>query len=469
VISGFDFRVSGGITALIVAVLAACLPVRADVVELEDGTFLEGKVVKETRSFVTLQTKERKRKVLSRKKIRRVLKGATLFDVYVGKRAALKAGEARAHVELGLWCQENGMAGLAEREFRKAVSLDPENGAARENLGHAKWEGRWYTREADLKRAQGLQPFRGRWLAGGEFEEASKDHVEHGGDWFTAAEKNKLDSGKPVALPSGAEWGVYRTLHYRLFTKLNKAKSLKFANMAEQAYSAFEAHFGFAPSGIMEGDVFDDLTSFEHFAVGVGMANPGKLYSHGFFDSDTKKIYFPYIDDDYTTVVILIHELCHQFEVLSGKWGAVPTWFFEGIACSFGHHKWNGEKLVPKRLMIRKNFNLYYFQQIVRTKTQWPLKAVLTGSPGSKIDPTFYHHAWGLTWFLMHGEKGGYAAKFEAYQDLIHSKESRGKDPVALFEEHFGPLDEVEKDFLAYIKGIRGIPWRGKGRAAGSK
>ncbi|MHC4599282.1 MAG: hypothetical protein ACYS47_09785 [Planctomycetota bacterium] len=447
------------------------LPCRAgaDVVELNDGTFLEGKVVKETRSYVTFLTKERKRKVLSRKKIRRLLKGVTLYNLYVQRRATLEAGKAEDHFALGLWCERVGMKGLATREFHHAVRLDPQLAGAREKLGHVKWEGTWYATETDLKKAQGLVPFRGRWLTPEEREKAAEDHREHDGEWFTEDEYAKLESGKPVALPGEGTWRIYRTLHYRLFTRLKKAKSLKFADMAEQAFAAYEAHFGFAPKGVMEGYVFGELQDFENYLVGLGMAVPGKLVSHGFFDSGTRRIYFPYIDDDYTTVVILIHELCHQFEVLSGRWGAVPVWFFEGIACAFGHHTWNGKALVPKQLVVKKNFNLYYFQQIVRTKEQWPLKAILTGSPGAKVDPTFYQHAWGLVWFLMHCEKGGYARKFKAYQEAIHDKESRGKNPVALFVHHFGPLDAVEKDFYAYILRIRGLPWRGKGRAAGSK
>ena len=100
---------------------------------------------------------------------------------------------------------------------------------------------------------------------------------------------------------------------------------------------------------------------------------------------------------------------------------------------------------------------------------KWPLKAILTGSPGPKVDSTFYQHAWGLVWFLMHCEEGGYAGKFKAYQDAIHGEASKGKDPVGLFVRHFGPLETVEKDFYAYILRIRGLPWRGEGRAAGSK
>jgi hypothetical protein len=51
----------------------------------------------------------------------------------------------------------------------------------------------------------------------------------------------------------------------------------------------------------------------------------------------------------------------------------------------------------------------------------------------------------------------------------IHSAEAVGKDALALFVHHFGPLEQVEKDFLDYIRSIRGVPWRGEGKPAGKK
>ncbi|MHC5081554.1 MAG: tetratricopeptide repeat protein [Planctomycetota bacterium] len=447
--------------------LAFALPALGDVVEMADGSFLEGKILKEAKDFITLLTTDRKKKVLSRNKIRRVMRGMTLYDIYAGKRAILRAGDAKAHLALGHWCEKYGLKGLAVREFRKAVGLDPELVEAREKLGHVRWEGKWYASESECMKARGFRPFRGKWLTPEALEKEAAGFHHDGGDWFTTAEWNRLKGGRPVALPVAEDWGMYRTRHYRLFTRLREAKSLKFADMAEQAFAAFEAHFGFAPIGILEGNVFGTLKAFEDFAVGRRMATPGKLYSHGFFDGGTRKIFFPYIDDDYTTVNILIHELCHQFEVLAKPGGRVPVWFFEGIACVFGHHLWNGKKLVTGQLAVKKNFNLYYLQQRIRTGKQMSLKAILTGSPGAKVDPVFYNHAWGLTWFLM--KTDGYAGKFKAYQDVIHSPESVKADPLTLFHQHFGPLEQVEKDFLRTLKGIRGIPWRGEGKPAGQK
>jgi hypothetical protein len=442
---------------------------RADVVEQADGTWIEGRILKETDDFVVLVTREKRRVVIPRRKIRRVMKGIGLIDIYVGRRAALEAGDAGAHHRLGLWCEQNGMRGLARREFLKTVALDPEHAGARAKLGHRKWEGRWYESEAAWMEAKGLVPFRGAWLTPAQREEKAEGFRAHGGDWFTDAEWERIEKGGGVILPGADAPAVCRTRHYRFATHLGEAKTLKFGRMAEQAFEAFETHFGFAPEGVLEGRLFASLSDFGEFAVGRGFAQPGALFSHGFFDGGTRKIYFPYIDDDYTTVNILIHELCHQFEVLGMPGGRIPSWYFEGIACVFAHHAWDGKDLRTAQLQVRRNFNLYYLQQLLRTKKALRLESILKGDPGPRVDPVFYHHAWGLAWFLMHDEKGGYASRFQAYEKALHTKDARAMAPVALFVRHFGDLETVEKDFQAYIGGIRGIPWRGEGRPAGSK
>jgi hypothetical protein len=445
------------------------LPAAADVVELADGSFVEGSIAAEAKDFVAIVTPGRERKVIPRGKIKRVLKGSTLRDVYLEKLAATPEGDARAQLALGLWCGTYGMKGLSVLHLRRAVSLDPALGEARARLGHVEWEGTWYASEAEMMRARGFLPFRGRWLSAEELEKAKEGFRESGGDWFTGEEWARIGEGKGVVLPAVGDGIEVRTLHYRLSTHLRPEKSLKFADMAEQAWAAFRAHFGFEPPGILEGKVFADLREFEDFAVGKGHVPPGALHSHGFFDDETSAVFFPYVDDDYTTVNILIHELCHQFEFLSVPAGGVPIWFFEGIASVFGHHLWLDGKLHAGRLVSSQNFNLYYLQQLARTGKAWPLKDVLTGSPGLSIDPVFYHHAWGLAWFLMHEREGGYAEKFPGYEKFIHSPGSIGKDPVAVFEESFGPLEKVEADFRKHILALPGIPWRGEGRPAGEK
>jgi hypothetical protein len=452
---------------LIVGALAG--PSFADVVELEDGSFVEGTLAAEAKDFVTIVTAKRERKVLPRGKVRRVLKGATLLDVYREKLAAAPDRDAGAELALGLWCEACGRKGLAIRHFRRAAALDPTLAEARRKLGHAEWEGAWFETEEAMMRARGLEPFRGRWLVPAELEKAREGFSEHGGDWFTKEELSRIEAGKGVALPGGGEWRTFRTRHYRLGTRLRPEKSLRLADIAEQAFAAFREHFGFEPSGILEGRVFEDLSDFEDFTVGTGRTEPGALFSHGFFDAETRAVFFPYVDDDYTTIAILIHELCHQFEFLSGAAGAVPTWYFEGIACAFQHHLWRDGRLIPAQLASAKNFNLYYFQQIVRTGKAWALRDVLTGGPGAKVDPVFYHHAWGLVWFLMHAREGGYAEKFPAYEAFLHSRDSIGRDPVAAFEERFGALSKVEEDFRGYILAIPGLPWRGEGKPAGQK
>ncbi len=452
----------------IAMVFAACLvfaaAVEADVVELDDGRCIEGKVVAESDSAVTLAVGGGGRESFPRKKVKRVCKGMTLLDLYSEKE---QAAGAEGALELGLWCERHGFKGLAVLSFRRAVGHDPSCAAAHERLGHALWEGKWFDSEEEMMAARGFVNFRGEFVARTEISARSAGFVEHEEDWFTADERKKMAEGRAVELPGRGKWKRVRTLHYRLFSTLPSARGLKFAEMSEQAYAAFKAHFGAEPSVMLEGDVFGALQDFEDFAVGSGMAMPGKLHTHGFFSG--RKVHFPYVDDEYTSLNYLIHELCHQYDCLSGRPMNAPPWYFEGIACFFANHAIRDGKLAVALLVPSKNSNLYYLQHMIRTGKAWPLKAVLTGDPGPSIDRDFYNHAWGLVWFLTRCEKGGYPAKFKAYEEFVHSPQSAGKDLLQSFVEIIGPMETVEKDFLSYIASIKGIPWRGIGKPAGGK
>ena len=73
------------------------------------------------------------------------------FEFYVPHRRAEVARRhekaARAHMELALWCEQNGLKPEASAHFAEAAQLDPWLHTPWEHLGCKKHKGRWMTEE----------------------------------------------------------------------------------------------------------------------------------------------------------------------------------------------------------------------------------------------------------------------------------------------------------------------------------
>ena len=72
-------------------------------------------------------------------------KGDTRPPTQPGSRATDDLAEA--HVELGLWCDRNGLKPEATAHFTMAVHLDPYRDSSWKHLGYVKRNGRWMSRE----------------------------------------------------------------------------------------------------------------------------------------------------------------------------------------------------------------------------------------------------------------------------------------------------------------------------------
>ncbi len=89
--------------------------------------------------------------------------------------------DAPAAAALGAWAKERGIPGPAERAFRRAMELAPDNEGARAGLGFVRYEGEWLT-AADAAKARSLESLRADLAArhgkaaGGKAECALTDH-----------------------------------------------------------------------------------------------------------------------------------------------------------------------------------------------------------------------------------------------------------------------------------------------------
>lgn len=176
--------------ALIVVFCACVVPVRGDEFTLTDGRFLEGDIVYESETFVTIRTADGVVTV-NREDIKSHRKRATPFDEYRQRLAQLDPVDTKGHFELGRWCVEKKLLQEAVFCFRKTLSIDPEHADARRELGYVRIAGRWYvdgSPEAQAAR---------------EGKTGVAAPVELPDDYVAPVVQPKSRTERPKALPSG--------------------------------------------------------------------------------------------------------------------------------------------------------------------------------------------------------------------------------------------------------------------------
>jgi hypothetical protein len=138
---------------------------RPDVIVLRGGTRVRGKVVadpaKPDRVSLILE-RGRTPMSVAKAQIEQVIEEASPLDGYVLRRGAA-SGTAQGQFDLGSYCDQHKLPDLARLHFETALKLDPTFGPAHEKLGHTKVGDRWLSGD-DLRAAQGLVKYKGRWI-----------------------------------------------------------------------------------------------------------------------------------------------------------------------------------------------------------------------------------------------------------------------------------------------------------------
>jgi hypothetical protein len=179
---------------LLVLLGAGAAVARADVVHLKEGGTLEGKVVAEDATTVTLDTRFG-RQVLERSRIERIEKKPTAEEEIAEREAKLKPGTPDEWFALAEFAGKKGLKRERERLLDKVLALDPDHEAANLAKGRVRYEGRWMTpaerdalvKAADeaAKRAKGLVEYEGRWVTPQEKEHLERGDVLQDGKWMS--------------------------------------------------------------------------------------------------------------------------------------------------------------------------------------------------------------------------------------------------------------------------------------------
>ena len=168
------------IATLAVIVIGAAADARADRISLRGGGELRGVAVPDPEhpeKTLVLTEKGGAPIAFDRAQILKVVRVPGPLDEYVKRRDHLES-TAEAEFELGQWCEEQGLAGLADVHYRRAIGRDKAFGPAHKKLGHVSQAGRWLTLD-QVRQAQGMVKVRGKWI--------------------TSEEKARLDAGAALS------------------------------------------------------------------------------------------------------------------------------------------------------------------------------------------------------------------------------------------------------------------------------
>ncbi len=487
---------------LLLLAFAAALPASADVVHLRDGRKLEGKVVAETATSVTLKLKFGEQ-TIPKSDIDRVERKATTEEEFEERLAAIGAGDANAFHDLGVWAKRRALVSQATACFEKAIAANPDHAGAREELGWKRFENRWVTaaeypalvREAEEEenRRRGMVEVDGKWIPKADHEAKEMGLVNVGGKWVTPEEKDLIEKGyvrhrgrwvtpeerrmrdRGYDLVNGKwikhvdvegqrrswdqAWEV-GSVHYHIKTNISNAFAEEAASLMEQAYDAYRRYFGV------------DLKRKER-KLSVYVFSEKDEY-RSYCEKDRRLARWAGQDGvyDVNTNLLLAWSgnnlnFIKTFLVGTGVWqyyyncveNGLPSWLSEGYAAYFGACTWDGETLVvglPNSPRIRR------FRNALDGGTFIRLRDLVAEELDVVIDEGRFHpfsaEAWALAYFLIKTPN-------QAYRQAMKTLEERLKTaPFVMgntdilghqyFMEAFGEanLDRLERDWMDFIE-----------------
>lgn len=138
----------------------------ADVLHLRTGGRVEGVIVRETPSSITLDVGMGEVSLPKSSVIKIERKDSALSE-YRTRLASLRSGDVDGLADLARFAGENGLRNEARLMWARVLSLEPGNVEAHLALGHV-LVGGTYMDEAEANRAQGLIQFEGRWMTPAE-------------------------------------------------------------------------------------------------------------------------------------------------------------------------------------------------------------------------------------------------------------------------------------------------------------
>jgi len=178
---------------LIVFVLSLCAICAGDIIYLNTGGVVKGKIINRDIDKVVIRTPYGLT-TISEDDIDYIEEGGSLKEMYEERLKQIRDNDVNAHYNLGVWLRNVGMYEEAKKEFEKVVALDSDHPDARCELGYVRKEGKWLT-EDEYKISEGYVKYNDRWILKEEAEKLEAGYVRYNDEWVKKDELDMLKKG----------------------------------------------------------------------------------------------------------------------------------------------------------------------------------------------------------------------------------------------------------------------------------
>ena len=138
----------------------------ADVVYLNSGGKMEGRIVSQTETSIEVDIGAGTL-TFPMTSVDRIEKGRTPLDDYDEKVAALGPNDRDGWLGLARWASSAGLGKQSRDAYEHVLTLDPANAEANRAIGRVELDGKWVT-EDEAYRARGYVQFEGQWMTPAE-------------------------------------------------------------------------------------------------------------------------------------------------------------------------------------------------------------------------------------------------------------------------------------------------------------
>lgn len=457
-------------------------------VVLNDGITLTGTLLRETDDEVEIQTVFGKQ-VIPRSRIEQIIRveNAAREEFQSRYDRASKSKDVAALTELAEWASREKLSVEAQRAWERVIEIEPDHERAREQLGHARLDGKWLDRAAvedllrkgyvkvglDLEKAEGA-------TVTSDPESAVTRVKKTSAISFLASlsdaelrrrdsDAEKRESSAPNKLERyrrqkeeehlGVDWSQkYTKKRGRYIIQCNSTEHVAnvYLTIMNALYEVLQTRFTGRDIHLQKSPVNIYRTRDDFRRITGSDAG-------GFFRPTSKDIhaYHGVFGPTATTFAVLCHEGTHQFQALKlDNMMNLPAWLIEGMAVYFG----DGSRLDPKKGTIITGLvprdRLFGIQERMREGTNMRLRQ-LVELPYRGLNGALYADCWALTYFLFDGpeEKKRDGREFiSRYWLHLQQNRARGKDFEILADRFYGGMDEMEKMVREYTLSLEPEP-----------
>ncbi len=234
----------------ILLVLVAASSASADVIHLKSGQKIEGKILTDSGSTISVQTKFGSM-TIERSKIESI-EYQRLPKEEVKARLVAAGTDAAKLYEVALYAEAQKLKKEHKEILEQVVAHDPNHLGAREALGHVSFDGQWFATpeeveayKADLTdqmKERGRVLYKGKWIK----EDTAKrlqGFELYNGQWLRWKEIYTLQAQENMLPILGVDLEIRESEHYALRSLLDEPEQIEVLESLEAAFAHFSQFF----------------------------------------------------------------------------------------------------------------------------------------------------------------------------------------------------------------------------------